>query len=119
MLQLFVQLFVAYSYKLLATCRRARKKKWTIVFFFVRYQYRVTSQTKKTAKKTAKRGFTKKEACRREKYVENWYYPTYYQAYVKMSNGDPHRMKPSLSQTSAYPEVATCHIIAISQDCRS
>ncbi len=95
MLQLFVQLFVAYSYKLLATCRRAHEKKWTIGLFFVRYRYRVTSQTNKNGKKNGEKGFRKKEARRREKYVENWYYPTYYQAYMKMSNGDPHRMKPS------------------------
>jgi hypothetical protein len=65
------------------------KKKRTMDLFFVRYL--ATSQ-----KKTAKRGFEKKEArparnVRRKLVLPYWEY----QAYVKMSNGDPHRMKPS------------------------
>ena len=56
---------------------------------------------KKNGKKNGEKGFRKKEARRRKKYVENWYYPTYYQAYVKMSNGDPHRMKPSLPRVDS------------------
>ncbi len=55
----------------------------------------ISSVSADDSKKNGEKGFRKKEARRREKYVENWYYPTYYQAYVKMSNGDPHRMKPS------------------------
>ncbi len=94
MLQLFVQLFVAYRTNYLRVQTRARKKMDDRAFFCkISISRDVTN--KKNGKKNGEKGFRKKEARRREKYVENWYYPTYYQAYVKMSNGDPHRMKPS------------------------
>jgi hypothetical protein len=67
------------------------KKKRTMDLFFVRY--RATSQ-----KKTAKTGSEKKEArparnVRRK--LVSILLEFEYQAYVNMSTGDPHRMKPS------------------------
>jgi len=94
MLQLFVQLFVAYRTNYLRRAD-ARAKKNGRSGFFCKISISRDVTNKQNGKKNGEKGFRKKEARRREKYVENWYYPTYYQAYVKMSNGDPHRMKPS------------------------